>query len=182
MSSGRAWRSGTHHANGLEFAFASVHRLGGSHHDHFGGRHSLFTGLGVGQRGDEPRHRPPVYFSAQVGLVRRRFCSLLSGGIPGRDPEIGCCGGFFFGDCRTDGGGAHLGFHWRIWCYPDFPQHVSRFRSSTIAYRSNPDSKTMTTLLEHTLAASPTRSNQVSASFSKLSSMVVVFWIRASLA
>src|SRR5437660_8064319 len=51
MSSGRAWRRGTHHANGLEFAFASVHRLGGSHHDHFGGRHCLFAGLGVGQRG-----------------------------------------------------------------------------------------------------------------------------------
>src|SRR5437660_8064321 len=55
---------------------------------------------------------PPFTSMPKWGLVRRRFCSLLSGGIPGRDPEIGCCGGFFFGDCRTDGGGAHLGFHW----------------------------------------------------------------------
>lgn len=74
----------------------------------------------------------------------QRF-ELFTGHKSDRNPEIRCGDGFFFGDCRTDGCGTRLGFYWRIWCYPDFPQRVSRLGNCIIADWSNPDSKTVRT-------------------------------------
>src|SRR5438552_1190410 len=78
-----------------------------------------------------------------MGLVRWRFCCLLPCGVPDRDPKIRRRRGFFFGDWRTDGCGAHSGFYWRLWCCPDLPQRLSPVGNGIIAYWRNPYSKTV---------------------------------------